>query len=79
MDHLHYVQQEMYFRYRAKELQQRGEAERLARTIEKRRVRFYYPAMARFGHWLIVYGRRLQRRYGDLCDLAPSRPARHRT
>jgi hypothetical protein len=75
MDYRDYVHHEMYFSQRSKELQRRAAQERLAQSMRQRPLRFYYPAMARFGHWLTVSGRRLQKRYGDLCDVSPSHHA----
>jgi hypothetical protein len=34
------------------------------------RIRFYYPLMERVGAWLVAYGTRLQRRYGELKEVA---------
>jgi len=36
--------------------------------------RFYYRALAGFGHWLVVSGYRLQKRYGALHDLSKPMP-----
>lgn len=54
-------------------MRQRAGEERLAQVVLARRrvaaFRFYYRALAGFGHWLIVSGYRLQKRYGDLPEL----------
>ena len=68
-----------YHAYRLEELSRRADQERLAQIVQStpRRARFYYPALARFGRWLMASGQRLQKRYGELCDLpaSSSRPA----
>jgi hypothetical protein len=82
MDYHNYYQYRVHHHFRSQELIARADRERLAliATSHQRRLRFYYPAMARFGRWLIASGLHLQKRYGDLCELPTSahRPA-HRS
>jgi hypothetical protein len=76
MDSQDLYQYEVYYPYRAKEMIQRADQERLALSVVsgQRKLRFYYPAMVRFGHWLIASGQHLQKRYGDICELPASHP-----
>jgi hypothetical protein len=77
MDHHNMYQYDVYYPYRAKEMIQRADQERLAlRAVSgQRKLRFYYPAMARFGRWLTASGQHLQKRYGEICDVSASKPA----
>jgi hypothetical protein len=68
-----------YVEYKQRDMWRRASEERLAQIVLARRriaaFRFYYRALAGFGHWLIVSGYRLQKRYGDLPEL--SKTTRH--
>ncbi len=63
-----------YVEYKQQAMLKRASEERLAQAVlSTRRIaafRFYYRALAGFGHWLIVSGYRLQKRYGDLPELS---------
>jgi len=69
-----YHDNKTYVAYKQRELMRRAENERLAQTARAGRrlvaLRFYYRVLARFGHWLVVSGHRLQKRYGGLPDLS---------
>jgi len=65
-----------YVEYKQRAMLKRASEERLAQAVLARRriaaFRFYYRALAGFGHWLIVSGYLLQKRYGDLPELPKS-------
>ncbi len=69
-----YHESKMYVKYKQQAMMQRASEERLAQAVLARRrmaaFRFYYRALANFGHWLVVSGYRLQKRYGDLPEFS---------
>ena len=71
-----YYEHKTYAEYKQRAMLKSASEERMAQAILSRRriaaFRFYYRALAGFGHWLIVYGYRLQKRYGDLPELPNS-------
>jgi hypothetical protein len=80
-----YRENEQFTRFKQQDMMRRADDYRLAQTARagRRFVRFhfYYRALAGFGHWLIVSGYRLQKRYGQLSELStpmqkpmPSKP-----
>jgi hypothetical protein len=62
-----------YVTYKQRTMLRVAKQERLAQDVMgQRRIvafRFYYRALASFGQWLIVYGYRLQQRYGELPEM----------
>lgn len=53
-----------------------GESRRRGRPVFV--LRMYRPVLNQLGHWLVLSGTRLQRRYGDMYETAPmqqNRPA----
>ena len=65
------------------EMRRRAARERLAGESRRRGrpahvLRMYRPALNQLGHWLVLSGTGLQRRYGDMCETVPmqhKRPA----
>lgn len=49
---------------------------RLARLSRPQRARLHRQALSRLGRWLVVWGSRLQRRYGAAEPAPTYRPAR---
>ncbi len=70
MDYQNLYYHKTHYPYRAAELQQRADRERLASIAVSthHQMRFYYPAMASMGRWLMATGLRLQKRYGELTE-----------
>lgn len=78
MDNFNLYHYRVYYHHRSKELVTRADQERLAMVASsgQRTLRFYYPAMATVGRFLIASGQHLQKRYGEICELqAPAKPA----
>jgi hypothetical protein len=74
-----YDESKLYAPYKHREMMKRAADYRLAESARAGRrlvaFRFYYRALAGFGHWLVVSGQRLQKRYGNLPDLSmPAHP-----
>ena len=69
-----YHEDEQFTKFKQQDMVRRADAYRLAQTARAGRrfvkFRFYYRVLAGFGHWLIVYGYRLQKRYGQFSDLS---------
>lgn len=69
-----YHENKIFAEQKQRAMMLRASEERLAQAVLARRriatIRFYYRALASFGHWLIVSGYRLQKRYGDLPELS---------
>ncbi len=69
------VKQEQY-----KDLMREAESYRLAHKVltgHERSNRFYSGALTWLGHRLVVWGRRLQERYGTAAPAPISQPAKH--
>lgn len=66
-----------YSKFRQQSLMKEAEKHRLAQQMQTGRLkfRFYHPAMAQFGRWLVASGYRLQRRYGQLSEMPQVRPS----
>ncbi|MEO8612211.1 MAG: hypothetical protein ABI690_30230 [Chloroflexota bacterium] len=64
----------IYVEYKQRAMLKQASEERLAQMVLARRriaaFRFYYRVLAGFGHWLVVSGSHLQKRYGDLPELS---------
>jgi hypothetical protein len=67
-----YRDHKTYAQHRLAELRQQAAQERLAEEVDRRVVRFYHPALAQVGRWLIASGYQLQRRYGELSETQPA-------
>jgi hypothetical protein len=72
-----YRDHKVYAQHRLEELRRQASQERLAGQTERRIARFYHPALAQFGRWLMTSGYQLQQRYGELSEFKP--PARIRS
>jgi hypothetical protein len=67
-----YRDHKIYAQHRLAELRHQANQERLAGDVERRVVRFYHPALAQVGRWLIASGYQLQLRYGELSETRPA-------
>jgi hypothetical protein len=68
---------EMQYQYREREKLEHAEQVRLVLSVTsgEKRLRFYYPVIARFGRWLMVFGHYLRKRYGKPPQISTSQPA----
>jgi hypothetical protein len=57
-----------------REMVERAERYQLMQTARAGRrpviARFYHAALAQVGHWMVVSGQHLQRRYGQISELS---------
>jgi hypothetical protein len=75
---MQYDQHRQYATWKQGEMMRQAEQYRLgsvARSGRKvLRLRFYDPALAQIGRWLVASGYRLQKRYGEWKEFAPPTP-----